>query len=572
MEKRWTLNPKADDNKINVLSEELNGLNKTLTNILIQRGIDSFDKAKAFFRPDLNNLHDPFLMKDMQVAVERLEQAIENQEKILIYGDYDVDGTTSVALVYSFLKPLYPNLDFYIPDRYAEGYGVSFKGIDYAEENDISLIIALDCGIKAIDKVAYAKEKQIDFIICDHHNPGDELPAAVAVLDPKRKDCKYPFKELSGCGVGFKLMQAFSLNNDIPFSRLKEKLDILAVSICADIVPIVGENRVLTYFGLKKLNTNPQPGFKAMLEIANVKKNELTVTDVVFTLAPRINAAGRIESGNKAVEVMLAENTHQAYDGGSSINEHNTNRKQLDSGITEEAISMIKSDKRLAAQKTTVLYQEHWHKGVIGIVASRCIENYYRPTIILTESNGKAAGSARSVKGFDVYEALEQCSDLLEQFGGHKYAAGMTLPIENIEAFQERFEEVVSTTIPEHLLQPEIEIDAEIKLHEIDAKFYQVLKQFAPFGPQNMKPVFVARNVMERGYGRLLKDKHLKIDILDPEKPDVFYPAIGFNMSDKYRIIKSGKPFDVAFTVEENEWNGNVSLQLNIKDVKAGQE
>lgn len=572
MEKRWTLNPKADDNKINVLSEELNGLNKTLTNILIQRGIDSFDKAKAFFRPDLNNLHDPFLMKDMQVAVERLEQAIENQEKILIYGDYDVDGTTSVALVYSFLKPLYPNLDFYIPDRYAEGYGVSFKGIDYAEENGISLIIALDCGIKAIDKVAYAKEKQIDFIICDHHNPGDELPAAVAVLDPKRKDCKYPFKELSGCGVGFKLMQAFSLNNDIPFSRLKEKLDILAVSICADIVPIVGENRVLTYFGLKKLNTNPQPGFKAMLEIANVKKKELTVTDVVFTLAPRINAAGRIESGNKAVEVMLAENTHQAYDGGSSINEHNTNRKQLDSGITEEAISMIKSDKKMMSQKTTVLYQEHWHKGVIGIVASRCIESYYRPTIILTESNGKAAGSARSVKGFDVYEALEQCSDLLEQFGGHKYAAGMTLPIENIEAFQERFEEVVSTTIPEHLLQPEIEIDAEIKLHEIDAKFYQVLKQFAPFGPQNMKPVFVARNVKERGYARLLKDKHLKIDILDPEKPGVFYPAIGFNMSDKYRIIKSGKPFDVAFTVEENEWNGNVSLQLNIKDVKAGQE
>src|SRR5690554_1816667 len=362
MEKRWTLNPKADDNKISALSEELNGLNKTLTNILIQRGIDSFDKAKAFFRPDLNNLHDPFLMKDMQVAVERLEQAIENQEKILIYGDYDVDGTTSVALVYSFLKPLYPNLDFYIPDRYAEGYGVSFKGIDYAEENDISLIIALDCGIKAIDKVAYAKEKQIDFIICDHHNPGDELPAAVAVLDPKRKDCEYPFKELSGCGVGFKIMQAFSLNNDIPFSRLKEKLDILAVSICADIVPIVGENRVLTYFGLKKLNTNPQPGFKAMLEIANVKKKELTVTDVVFTLAPRINAAGRIESGNKAVEVMLAESTHQAYDGGSSINEHNTNRKQLDSGITEEAISMIKSDKKMMSQKTTVLYQEHWHK------------------------------------------------------------------------------------------------------------------------------------------------------------------------------------------------------------------
>ncbi|MEX2380704.1 MAG: single-stranded-DNA-specific exonuclease RecJ, partial [Vicingaceae bacterium] len=514
MKKRWTLKERADESKVKSLSKSLNGLNETLTSVLIQRGIDTFEKAKTYFRPTLDELHDPFLMQDMHVAVERLEKAIQDEERILIYGDYDVDGTTSVALVFSFLKPLYPNLEFYIPDRYSEGYGVSFQGIDYAAENNISLIIALDCGIKAIDKVAYAREKNIDFIICDHHNPGEELPAATAVLDPKRIDCNYPFKELSGCGVGFKLMQAFAQKNNIPFSRLEDKLDILAVSICADIVPIVGENRVFTFFGLKKLNTNPQPGFRAMLEIANVKKKELTVTDVVFTLAPRINAAGRIESGNKAVEVMLAESTHQAYAGGTHINEHNTSRKELDSGITEEAIQMIRSDEKLVKQKTTVLFQEHWHKGVIGIVASRCIENYYRPTIILTESNGKAAGSARSVKGFDVYEALEQCSDLLEQFGGHKYAAGMTLPLENIEAFQKRFEEVVANSIPEHLLSPEIEIDAEVKLHEIDAKFYQVLKQFAPFGPQNMKPVFVARNKNQRGYGRLLKDKHLKIDLL----------------------------------------------------------
>lgn len=569
MEKRWTLKQEVEETAVKRLSASLNGLNHTLSKVLLQRGIDTFQKAKAFFRPSIEELHDPFLMKDMSQAVERLQLAIDKNEKILIYGDYDVDGTTSVALVYSFLNAHYPNLDFYIPDRYQEGYGISFQGVDYASDNEISLVIALDCGIKAIDKVAYAKKKNIDFIICDHHNPGEELPPAVAVLDPKRSDCTYPFKELSGCGVGFKLMQAFAQKSNIPISELEDKLDILAVSICADIVPIVGENRVFTFYGLKKLNTNPQPGFKAMLEIANVKKKELTVTDVVFTLAPRINAAGRIESGNKAVEVMLAENTQQAYSGGNHINEHNTNRKELDSGITEEAIQMIRSDENLLNQKTTVLYQEHWHKGVIGIVASRCIENFYRPTIILTESNGKAAGSARSVKGFDVYKALDQCSDLLEQFGGHKYAAGMTMPIENIEAFQARFEEVVSKTIPEHLLQPEIEIDAEIKLHEIEAKFYQVLKQFAPFGPQNMKPVFVARNLKERGYGRLLKEKHLKLDLLDPKNPGVFYPAIGFNMADKYSIIKSENPFDVAFTVEENEWNGKVSLQLNIKDVKA---
>lgn len=568
MEKRWSILPESNQGAINQLSEDLNQLNPVLCNLLIQRRVDSFERAKAFFRPSLKKLHDPFLMQDMNAAVERLQHAIKRKENILIYGDYDVDGTTSVALVYSFLQQFYPQLDYYIPDRYTEGYGISFQGIDYAHDNNISLIIALDCGIKANEKVDYATKKGIDFIICDHHTAGDEIPNAIAVLDPKRKDCHYPFKELSGCGVGFKLMQAFSEKEKIPFRFLEEKLDILAVSICADIVPIIGENRIFTHFGLKKLNQNPQPGFKAMLSIAGLKKKELTVTDVVFTLAPRINAAGRIESGNKAVEVMLSNEAEEALEGGNYIDGHNKDRRELDSGITEEALSMIRSDQRLIAQKTTLLYKADWHKGVIGIVASRCIEHFYRPTIILTESNGKAAGSARSVKGFNVYEAIEQCSDLLEQFGGHKYAAGMTLPIENVAAFQQKFEEVVANSIPEKLLVPEIEIDSDLKLASINAKFYTVLKQFAPFGPQNMNPVFISCGIKERGYSRIVGERHLKLDLFDPQNPGIFYPAIAFGMSDKHEIIRSGKPFDVAYTIEENEWNGKINLQLNVKDLR----
>ena len=569
MEKRWTLKEGADKNKIDELSSQLNSLNKTLCSLLLERGIDTFEKAKSFFRPTLSELHDPFLMKDMKKAVERLQKAIQQKENILIYGDYDVDGTTSVALVYSFLKEVYPNLSYYIPDRNKEGYGISTQGIDYAAEKEITLIIALDCGIKAIDKVAYANEKKIDFIICDHHLPGESIPEAHAVLDPKQKNCNYPFKELSGCGVGFKLMQAFATKENIPIERLYDKLDILAVSICADIVPIVGENRILTHFGLLKLNTNPQEGFKAMLEIANVKKKQLSVTDVVFTLAPRINAAGRIESGNKAVEAMLSANSEVALESGNYINSQNNERRNFDQSITQEALAMIEADEQLIKQKTTVLFKKDWHKGVIGIVASRCIENYYRPTIILTESNGKAAGSARSVKDFSVYEALEQCSDLLEQFGGHKYAAGMTLAKKDIPAFQAKFEKVVAASIPDELLIPEIEIDAELDLSDISAKFNQVLKQFAPFGPENMSPLFLTKNVIEKGAARIVGSNHLKLEIVDPSNPEYFYPAIAFNLGEKIQLIKQQQPFDIVYSIEENEWNGKVSLQLNVKDIRA---
>jgi single-stranded-DNA-specific exonuclease len=566
MEKRWTLLPQAGQEEVKQLSQELNKLEPVLANLLIQRGVDSFEKAKDFFRPSLDKLHDPFLMKDMDKAVERIQRAFQEEENILIYGDYDVDGTTSVALVYSFLQHFYPHLSYYIPDRYKEGYGISYQGIDFAEANDISLIIALDCGIKANEKIEYAQQKGIDFIICDHHLPGDSIPKAYAVLDPKRNDCAYPFKELSGCGVGFKFMQALCARAEFPEELLIEKLDFLAVSICADIVPIVGENRIFTFFGLQKLNSSPQPGFKAMLDIANVRKKALSVTDVVFTLAPRINAAGRIESGNKAVELMLSESTQAAWEGGNNIDNFNSDRKELDKAITEEALQMIADDKVLQSKKTTVLYKSTWHKGVIGIVASRCIEQYYRPTIILTESNGKLAGSARSVKGFNVYNALEQCADILEQFGGHKYAAGLSLTIENLSSFQERFEEVVSSNISEELLTPEIEIDAPLSLSAINHRMYKVLKQFAPFGPSNMKPVFLSKGLLAEG--RIVGNDHLKLDLID-EKTGARCPGIAFGLGHKLHLLESNQGIDVVYTIEENEWNGNVSLQLNVKDLKA---
>lgn len=568
MEKRWTRKEKVDQAKVKALSEKLNDLPEVLCELLIQRGIDTFEKAKSFFRPSLDDLHDPFFMKDMELAVERIENAIAKGENILVYGDYDVDGTTSVTLVYGFLQQFYPQLDYYIPDRYKEGYGISFAGIDYAADNEISLIIALDCGIKAIDKVAYAKEKGIDFIICDHHTPGDKIPDAAAVLDPKRIDCIYPYKELSGCGVGFKLMQALSIKKGIPLEVLYQKLDILAVSICADIVPISGENRILCHFGIQKLNENPQPAFKAMLDLAQVKKDKLNVTDVVFTLAPRINAAGRLESGMRAVELLLADHPEELLSKSKAIDQHNNNRRELDKSITQEALAMIETDEVLVNKKTTVLYNENWHKGVIGIVASRCIENYYRPTIILTESNGKLAGSARSVKGFNVYNALAKCEDVLEQFGGHMYAAGMTLKKEQLNDFQDRFEEVVAASITEDLLTPEVEIDAELKLNKINSKFYRVLEQFAPFGPENMRPQFCSQSVKARA-SRIVGNGHLKVDVEDPENPGLFYPAIGFGLGDKMGIIKSGKPFDIVYSVELNEFRGKKSLQLNVKDIKS---
>ncbi|MDQ3046959.1 MAG: single-stranded-DNA-specific exonuclease RecJ, partial [Bacteroidota bacterium] len=492
MEKRWKVKSVENPEIVIKLSEELK-IDKILASLLVQRGITDYAGAKNFFRPQLKDLHDPFLMKDMDKAIVRLETAIQKNEKILVYGDYDVDGTTAVSLVYSFLKSLPQcaagQISYYIPDRYAEGYGISFTGIDFAKDNNFSLIIALDCGIKSIDKVSYASERNIDFIICDHHRPGDTLPDAVAVLDPKRDDCSYPFDELCGCGVGFKLVQAYAQKNYIPFEQLSEYLDLTAISIASDLVPIVGENRILCYFGLEQINKSPRRGIKAILELANIKK-EVTINELVFTIGPRINAAGRIETGRNAVELLVSETLDHAQTSGRNINITNTERRSLDLTITQHALSMIDNDPELIKRKSTVLFHNEWHKGVIGIVASRLTEKYYRPTIVLTESNGKATGSARSVKDFDVYDAIEACSDLLEQFGGHKYAAGLTLKLENLEAFQKRFEEVVSNTILDHMLIPEIEIDAELDLCNISPKFFRILKQFSPFGPGNPSPVF----------------------------------------------------------------------------------
>tara|TARA_R110001592_G_scaffold16011_3_gene68621 strand:- start:1122 stop:2828 length:1707 start_codon:yes stop_codon:yes gene_type:complete len=567
MEARWIINKKSNPEKVNELSKSLNNLDLTLTEILVHRGIDTFEKAKSFFRPSLDEIHDPFLMKDMDKAVNRLQQAIENNEKILVFGDYDVDGTTSVALVYSYLKNYYQNLEYYIPDRYTEGYGISYQGIDYAAENNFKLIIALDCGIKAIEKVDYASEKGVDFIICDHHRPGDVLPKAVAVLDQKRADCNYPYKELSGCGVGFKLMQAWTMQTEKDEAKLLEYLDLLAISTCADIVPITGENRVFVYYGLKVINENPRLGVKTLIDLAS-KKKDLTSTDIVFTIAPRINAAGRIESGNKAVEMLVEENKTSALGFGKNINELNTDRKDLDRDITAEALAMIAENTSLQTKKTTVLFQENWHKGVIGIVASRLIETHYRPTIILTESNGKATGSARSVKDFDVYNAIDACSDLLEQFGGHKYAAGLTMKLENLDAFIEKFEEVVNEQIDDELLIPQVNIDSKLELTQINDKFYSILKQFAPTGPSNMRPVFMSENVFSTYNSRIVGENHLKLEVFQEENPDLKFACIAFNRGHLLDEIAEGVPFSIVYNIEENIWNGNTTLQLSIKDLK----
>lgn len=564
---RWEVKEKSSEEAIKKLSEELNNLAPSLTNILIQRGINTLNEAKHFFRPDLTHTHNPFLMQDMEKAVERIEKAIANNEKILVFGDYDVDGTTSVALVYSYLSNFYSNLGYYIPDRYAEGYGISFQGIDYAEQNNYSLIIALDCGIKAIDKVAYANKKNIDFIICDHHQPGDTIPNAVAVLDPKRSDCDYPYKELSGCGVGFKLMQAWSIKTGKDEQLLNNYLDLLAISICADIVPITGENRVYTYFGLQIINENPRPGVKAMINVAKLKK-ELTTMDVVFTIAPRINAAGRLESGNKAVELLVSENEESATDFGANINDLNTDRKDIDKLITQEALQIIEDDQYFEQKRTTVVYKSDWHKGVVGIVASRLIETHYRPTIVLTESNGKITGSARSVKDFDLYNAIDACSDLLEQFGGHKYAAGLTLKPENLNAFSNKFNEVVTAQIEDYMLIPQITIDDKINLSEIDQKFVRVLNQFGPFGPGNMRPVFVSHQVFCDENVYTIGENHLKMNVFQEDNPNQKLACIGFNLGEYKNEIATGVPFSIVYNIEENTWNGNTTIQLNIKDIR----
>lgn len=568
LQKRWIVKPAGDAAVTARLQKEL-GVDPVIANLLAQRGITTFDEAKAFFRPDLAHLHDPFLMKDMDKAVDRLSRAVTNNEKILIYGDYDVDGTTAVSLMYLFLKGFHKNIDYYIPDRYAEGYGISYKGIDFASENDFSLIIALDCGIKSIDHIKYAADKGIDFIICDHHRPGDIIPAAVAVLDPKREDCAYPYKELSGCGIGFKLAQAYAMRNNIPAEDYYCYLDLAVISIAADIVPITGENRILAFYGLKQLNTGPREGIKAILELTNIKR-ELTISDLVFIIGPRINAAGRIESGRLAVQLLTSGDAASAIHSGQSITLNNNERKELDTLITQQALEMIESNPALVQRKSTVLFNAEWHKGVIGIVASRLTEKYYRPTVILTESNGMATGSARSVKDFDVYEAICSCSDLLDQFGGHKYAAGLTMKLENVEAFMQRFEEYVSTRLPEHLTVPEIEIDAEIRITDIVPKFFRIIKQFAPFGPGNMAPVFMSRQVMDKGFVRVVGNNHLKLDILQPDMPKACFSSIAFGLGQHFELVQ-GKPFDVCYSVEENDWNGNVSLQLNVKDVRASE-
>ncbi|MFH6956542.1 single-stranded-DNA-specific exonuclease RecJ [Flavobacterium aquidurense] len=561
---RWTLKPKPSQDKVKHLAQALN-VEDFVATLLIQRGIETFEDAKNFFRPSLQHLHDPFLMKDMDKAVARIELAIENQENILVFGDYDVDGTTAVSLVSAYLKTHYPNIATYIPDRYAEGYGISFKGIDFADDNGFSLIIALDCGIKSIDHIAYAKEKNIDFIICDHHRPGEFLPDAVAILDPKREDCFYPYDELCGCGVGFKLIQALGTNRGETIEDLVPYLDLVATAIAADIVPITGENRVLAYFGLQVINSDPRPGIKALVH--QVKKKTLDITDVVFIVSPRINAAGRIKHGNHAVELLTEFNFEQAQQFASEIEQYNSDRKDLDKQITKEAFQQILSNNE-QDRYSTVVFQEDWHKGVIGIVASRLIETYYRPTLVFTKSGDKYAASARSVKGFDVYNALDACSEHLEQFGGHMYAAGMTLKAENYKTFKDAFEKQVEETILPEMRTPEIEVDAEINFSDITPKLIRILKQFEPFGPLNMTPVFMTKDAKDTGYAKTLgaDEEHLRLFVKQNTSEGI--AAIGFGLGKKIDLVKNQKTFQLAYSLAENEWNGTVSTQLMLKDIR----
>lgn len=567
MEKRWVLKPDGDVDVVTKLAAELR-INRILVNLLVQRGITSYEEARSFFRPSLDMLHDPFLMKDMDKAIDRINQAVENKEKVLVYGDYDVDGTTAVSLVYTFLKSLSGDISHYIPNRYNEGYGISTQGIDFAKENGFTLIIALDCGIKSVDKIDYANSLGVDFIICDHHRPGAEIPKAVAVLDPKQNDCGYPYKELSGCGIGFKLVQAFAQRNEMPFSQLEQYLDLVAISIAADIVPITGENRILAFFGLQRLNREPRPGIKAILELSGFKKDELTINDIVFTIAPRINAAGRIESGTKAVELLISRNEDLAGFLGDDINDQNNTRKNLDQLITEQALQQIEENEDFKNRKSTVLYNPEWHKGVIGIVASRLTDRYYRPTIVLAKSNGMVSGSARSVKDFDVYNAIESCSELLEQFGGHMYAAGLTMREENVEAFREKFEAIVSSTIEDRMLIREIEIDAELGLTDITGNFYNILKQFAPFGPGNLSPVFRSSGVKDNGKGRVVGNNHLKLTLMQEGSQLGVYDGIAFQLGHHHPMVEQQEAFDVVYHIEENNFNNRITLQLNIKDLK----
>ncbi len=563
---RWTLKEAPDENSSITLSAQL-GVSQVVSDLLLQRGVDTFDKAKTFFRPSLDELHDPFLMKDMDKAVSRILQAIDTNERILVYGDYDVDGTTSVALMSSYLKTHMPFVDTYIPDRYDEGYGVSYKGIDYAADNEMNLIIALDCGIKAIEKIHYAKEKGIDFIICDHHRPGDKIPDAVAVLDPKRGDCAYPYKELCGCGVGFKLISAISITRKENFETLHSYLDLVATAIGADIVPITGENRILAYHGLQVINSAPRAGFKAIIE--HTKKHSLTITDVVFIIAPRINAAGRMKHGDYAVSLLIQNEYTTACQYALEIEQYNKDRKTVEEQITQEAVQQL-IDNKEEVRFTSVVLGTSWHKGVIGIVASRLIEKYYRPTLIFTKNGDRLAASARSVRGFDVYNALEACSEYIEQFGGHKYAAGLTILPDNYEQFKAKFEEVVSITIkPEHLT-PELNIDTEINFSDITPKFYRIISQFAPFGPGNMRPQFLSRNIKDTGYAKAVGNpaNHLKAKLEPQEdKTSNSFDVIGFNLAAKLDLLKDKNQVDIVYNIEENTWNDKTTIQLRLKDI-----
>jgi single-stranded-DNA-specific exonuclease len=571
MQKRWEVKIPIENTIVEDFRSKLK-TDKIVAELLLQRDIGSFDEAQNFFRPKLEDLHDPFLMKDMDNAVGRLQEAIDEGQRVMLFGDYDVDGTTAVALMFSFLRDTLP-LDFYIPNRYKEGYGLSKLGIDVAHKNEVALIISLDCGIKSLEEIAYAKELGIDFIVCDHHTPGKELPDAI-VLDPKRKDCDYPYKELSGCGVGFKLLQGLCELNNWGQERLFQYLDLLALSIGADIVHVTGENRILSFHGLKKLNENPREAFKVLLTYAK-KTFPVTLTDLIFSVAPRINAAGRLRSGKYAVELMISKNTDEILSLAEEINQDNLERRQLDSDITKEALEILKKDANQANAFSNVIFNKNWHKGVIGIVASRIIESYHKPTIVLTESNGLITGSARSIKGFDVYNGLSECAHLLDQFGGHTFAAGMTLKPENLNEFKETFEAVVKKTVSKETLTPEQIVDIELSFDQIFGvnenrlkipKLKRIISQFEPHGPENMKPVFISKNVFSTDV-RILKEAHLKLSMTQPNH-DVVIEGIGFNMSDKYDIVASGLPFDLVYTIEVNRWKDRESIQLNIKDIR----
>lgn len=562
MQKRWTIIP-ADQQKVNALHHALK-INPVFCKILSQRGITTYDEAKDFFRPQLSQLHDPWLMKDMHKAVERIISALHAQEKILVFGDYDVDGTTAVASMYRFLKENNFNVNFYIPHRYREGYGVSKAGIEFAKENDFTLIISLDCGIKSCDLIGYAERLGIDFVVCDHHLPDEILPPAVAILNPKQKDCSYPYKELCGCGVGFKLITALAQKMFLPEQAVYEYLDLVAVAIAADIVPITGENRILAFYGLKKVNENPNPGIKALCHLGGIH-TELHIHNLVFIIAPRVNAAGRMDDATKAVQMFIAETYEQALHYAEQLHSDNTDRKEADSSTTQEALALIGENEHWVNSKSTVLFQPHWHKGVVGIVASRVIEQYYRPTIILTQSGNLAAGSARSVPGFNLYEAVHACKEHLLGYGGHFAAAGMTLEIDKVDAFRRKFEEIVSSTIDPDLLIPEIIIDAEITFEDISWPFYNILVQMEPFGPENLRPVFLARNVVDTGYSKIVKELHLRFSLKQNNKT---FTGIGFNLSEKYECLRQNQPCDIVFKLDVNEWNGEKNLQLRVLDCR----